>query len=407
MIKIIKWLFFALILNATFCVNARAGTIQAASCSQTDVQAAIGSASSGDLVQVPGGSATWNGQVSIPNTIGIVLDGGGCNLTISGPVVGLMVYQNAGTTTEIRNFTFTNCNTGNPILSMSGASSSATFRIDNNTINVSGGSKNCVQTGGNAPGLIDHNTFNVDSTSGASEVIHNTGMGAEDASGWTDDVVPGGSNMIFIETNTFTYNCVGNPCYFFGTSAVQSYYGARTVFRYNNVTMMQVDTHGSCGSIYGRWTEIYKNTFNTVNNANQSDYVALRGGGGVIWGNSQSGPNLGGGNIQITDDCTSGSYPIPDQIGRGINQTLSPEYVWGNASNIGIIDTNPTFIQLNRDYYTAGSQPSNMVRCQSAADVNAGCPVSYTYTPYTYPHPLISGSGSPAPPTNVSATVEN
>jgi hypothetical protein len=171
--------------------------------------------------------------------------------------------------------------------------------------------------------------------------------------------------------------------------------------------MMQVDTHGSCGAINGRWTEVYKNAFTTVNNANQAAYVVLRGGGGLIWGNSQSGPNGGGGNIQITEDCASGTYPMTDQIGRGINQTLSPMYVWGNAANIGVIDTNTTFIQLNRDYYTAASQPSNMVRCQSAADVSAGCPVSYTYTPYTYPHPLIGGSGSPAPPTNVSATVEN
>jgi hypothetical protein len=408
MIKTIKLLLFVFVLSAAFSANARAGTIQAASCSQSDVQIAIGSASSGDVVQVPGGSATWSGQVLIPNTVGIILDGGGCNLTISSPLVGLVVLQNASTTSEVRNFTFTNCNSpNNPVLSVSGTSSSATFRIDNNTFNVSGGSKVCLQAGGDSPGLIDHNTFIVDSTSGGTEVIHNVGMGAENASGWLDDVVPGNSNMVFIETNTFTFNCTGNPCYYWGTSAVQSYYGARTVFRYNNVTMMQVDTHGSCGAINGRWTEVYKNAFTTVNNANQAAYVVMRGGGGLIWGNSQSGPNLGGGSIQITEDCTSGSYPMTDQIGRGINQTLSPMYLWGNAANMGVIDTNTTFIQLNRDYYTASAQPSNMVRCQSAADVSAGCPVSYTYTPYTYPHPLTAGSSSPAPPTNVSATIEN
>jgi hypothetical protein len=408
MVKIIRWLLFAFIVSATFSASARAGTIQAASCSQVDVLSAIGSASSGDLVQVPGGSATWSGQVLIPNTIGIILDGGGCNLTMSGSNAGLMVNQNATTTSEVRNFTFTNCNSPtNPVLSVSGISSSATFRVDNNTFNVSGGSKVCLQAGGNSPGLIDHNTFNVDSTSGGTEVIHNVGMGADDSSGWADDVVPGSSNMVFIETNTFTFNCTGNPCYYWGTSAVQSYYGARTVFRYNNVTMMQVDTHGSCGAINGRWTEVYNNAFTTVNNANQAAYVVMRGGSGLIWGNRQSGPNEGGGNIQITEDCTSGTYPITDQIGRGVNQTLSPMYVWGNATVMGVIDTNTTFIQLNRDYYTASSQPSNLVRCQSAADVSAGCPVSYTYTPYTYPHPLTNASGSPAPPTNVSATIEN
>src|SRR5580692_10054666 len=120
MIKTIKLLLFVFVLSAAFSANARAGTIQAASCSQSDVQNAIGSASSGDLVQVPGGSATWGGQVLIPNTIGIILDGGGCKLTIISPLVGLMVLQNATTTSEVRNFTFTNCNSpNNPVLSMS------------------------------------------------------------------------------------------------------------------------------------------------------------------------------------------------------------------------------------------------------------------------------------------------
>jgi hypothetical protein len=40
------------------------------------------------------------------------------------------------------------------------------------------------------------------------------------------------------------------------------------------------------------------------------------------------------------------------------------------------------------DVVALTSHPSTLTRCQTAADVTAGCPVTYTYTPYTYPHPL-------------------
>ena len=117
--------------------------------------------------------------------------------------------------------------------------------------------------------------------------------------------------MVYIETNTFTFNATGNPAYFWGTSAVQSYYGARTVFRYNTLNNAQVDQHGTCGSIGARWWEIYNNTFNVVVNGNQSTYMALRDGAGVVFNNHVSDPqnNGGAGSIELTEDCTSGTYP--------------------------------------------------------------------------------------------------
>jgi hypothetical protein len=47
-----------------------------------------------------------------------------------------------------------------------------------------------------------------------------------------------------------------------GNSAVQSYNGARTVFRHNSLDFSQVDQHGTNGNIGARWWEIYDNTFN-------------------------------------------------------------------------------------------------------------------------------------------------
>lgn len=49
----------------TLKAKASANTITAASCSQTDVQNAINSASDGDTVLVPAGSCVWSNGVTI------------------------------------------------------------------------------------------------------------------------------------------------------------------------------------------------------------------------------------------------------------------------------------------------------------------------------------------------------
>lgn len=412
-----RWLILALFC-AAFCPHrTTANTFTATSCSASDVQAAISLTSNGDTVLIPGGSCTWSTPVTITNAI--TLNGQGTTTitwNTSSQAGHLNVMAIASGNTFVTGITFNGeySNGACPItLTTSISPLSATFRFYGNTLNWIGGSYQgtmlCVT--GTGPGLIDHNTFTTDH--GADEIIHVLGQGADDASGWATDVVPGSSNMIFIEANTFDYEAntspanSGPPYYFWGTSAVQVYYGARVAFRDNNVTMMQVDVHGTCGSINGRWFEIYNNTFSEVPNANQSNYMALRGGTGVVWGNTVSDPsdNQTTGVIQLTEDCTSGSYPLAGQIGRGINQTGSPTYIWNNPSTMEINDTNTTYVQLNRDYFTSPSQPSTIERCQSAADVSAGCPVSYNYTPYVYPHPLDTNSDPPAAPTNLKASI--
>jgi hypothetical protein len=69
-------------------------------------------------------------------------------------------------------------------------------------------------------------------------------------------------------------------------------------------------------------------------------------------------------------------YPCMDQIGRGVNQSLSPVYAWNNVFNG---DSTPSFtvgystreklqIRVNRDFYENTPKPG--------------------YVAYTYPHPL-------------------
>jgi hypothetical protein len=118
---------------------------------------------------------------------------------------------------------------------------------------------------------------------------------------------------------------------------------------------------------------------------------------------AQFGPDCPG----SSDQCT-GAWPIPTQIGTGIHETTnSPVYVWGNSGTVngatqsiqgsisytngtqeGATPTSCTHPGDVCDVVVTATAPSTWVRCQSAADVAAGCPVAYTYNPYTYPHPL-------------------
>jgi PKD repeat protein len=123
-----------------------------------------------------------------------------------------------------------------------------------------------------------------------------------------------------------------------------------------------------------RWWEFYNNT-NVVpsGGGNQSTYMVVRAGSGVIWNNRViGGKNDGGGGIELVEE--DGGYPALYQIGRGQNQSSFPAYVWGNDSPADDPYSGSSNVQLSRDYYQ--SSPS------------------YSYTPYTYPHPLITASGS-------------
>jgi len=377
-----------------FCPHAQryaaAATVAAASCSSSDVQAAINSALSGDTVAVPGGTCTWASAVTIPNTMGITIAGGdGGSTTISG---AFQLNQSSSAGSRITAFIFTSANA----ITTAGSTSSIAFRIDHN-IFASSNQATFISTNGNAPGLIDHNHFTSD---GASEMIHNLAMGASDASGWTDNVMPGSANMLFVEDNTFTYLATGNPAYFLGTSAIQSYYGARTVFRHNTLNNCQVDQHGTAGAIGARWWEIYENTFNPdVPNANQCCYVVLRGGSGVVFNNHQTGANQATGTIELYDEDSG--YPAPYQPGSGVNQDYSPAYLWGNDSSIPVVSGSSN-VQPGRDYFVSATQPASLLR----QELNTDTPTTtYEYVPYTYPHPLQTQTTAPNPPTNVTVTV--
>ena len=363
-------------------------TISAASCAQAEVENAIGLAGDGDTVSVPQGSCTWSG-LTITGTKGITLAGGNGGPTTIAGAAALSITQSATTTTRVTGFGFTGVGTDSDgDISAAGTPADAPFRIDHNTFTNSAQSV-FIAVSGNASGLIDHNTF---SAGGASEIIHNLGLGQADESSWEDDVTPGGSQMVFIEDNTFDNT---DTTYIY--SAVEWYAGARTVFRHNVVSFAQVDQHGTAGMVGARWYEVYENTFQP-NGLNQCCYGAFRAGSGVIFNNHVVGSTLyGPGGIDLYEEDT-GAWPLAYQVGSGIHgetdqhptctsptRNSSPAYLWGNDATITIGSQTSSLVAEGRDYFVSATQPTTMVRQELSTD---SCSTTYTYAPYAYPHPL-------------------
>jgi hypothetical protein len=377
MFRIISCAFGVLFVLA--CTRIEASVINAASCSATDVQNAINSAASGDVVFMPAPcTVTWNTGVTIPNTKGITLNGNGANvirgsLADWSPLLRLNPNASVGSRITGINASDTKSSQGYFLIVNGGNETTAKFRVDHCTFT---GLSMLRHIGINDPvyGVLDHNTI---TWSGNNEVIHNEAYGADSTAGWSNDVVPGSGDALYIEDNSFVNQTSGNPAYFWGGSAVQGYYGARTVVRYNTLTMAQIDMHGTAGGIGARWWEIYENTFVIVPNGD-SNYMAIRAGSGVIFNNHKTGASDPGAIIQLIEEDSG--YPALYQIGRGKNQSSDPAYVWNNDSVMSV-SSGSSNVQVNRDFFLS-SKPG--------------------YTPYVYPHPLVTGSNPPPQaPTNL------
>lgn len=292
-------------------------------------------------------------------------------------------------------------------------------RIDHNTFSMT---NNGVMMGivGLGGLLIDHNNF---SGGAAAEIIHN--LGTDDVTGtggWTDDITPGGPYMVYYEDNTITCTDSSILC-----KIQESYYGAREVVRHNTLHFASFDAHGSSGTpshVGTRWYEVYNNSFND-NGKNQCCAISVRGGSGLAYNNTAAITGGSGMSIQIEEDASCGSSADTNayHVGSGIlsgptgANYSTPFRLWNNWTNN--LDTNSC---LSQGQAVSTTTEPTLTKCESAADVNAGCSntgtgTAYTYTAFTYPYPLdangmpnptgsVSTSGPPTPPTNLSAAVQ-
>ncbi|MFQ5823914.1 MAG: putative Ig domain-containing protein [bacterium] len=370
-----KYVIFPLfyLVGMTFTINellAQHNKIIAVSGYIDDIQKAVDQASSGDTVLIPSGNFEAIGTVYVLG--GVSIKGVREDNTI------LYRTENSATgTTSINNDPIFQIDGSNgesfqiSDLTLIGITSpdsregdfgikifnSKDFRVHHVTLKHFGWAAIFIQ--GDCRGVVDHNTF-IDNYRSK---IHNLGYGvAVVGSGTWPPLQLGTEQAVFIEDN-----------YFKGTRhTVTSNNGARYVFRYNEIVdnvedASAIDAHGLSSWPRGnRSYEIYENSIN--NSIKRYQGIGIRGGDGVIFNNKMiTGITQ---PIALSNDGGSNcNYPCKDQI-REL-------YIWNNTYEgqpAQIFNHAPEIIQKDRDYFLY-SKPD--------------------YTPYIYPHPLVSGESLP------------
>lgn len=334
--------------------------INAASGNPSDVQNSINQASQGDVINIPAGTFTFNQMVKMQ--AGITLKGAGVDQTIL-----------RRTTSSSQAMIEIDGSNGNPLSRITGMTMQGVdpengqginiynnckdFRIDNMKFRKFVGSAITVR-GDDARGVIDHNIFSEHSRYGIVVV------GNGDAN-WDKPLELGTANAIYVEDNYMELSTWHH---------MTSNNGSKYVFRYNEISDDQVSVHAIDVHGYDFWPrgsrsyEIYNNL---IKANSRFTGLSIRGGDGVIFENTLEGtfsiP------IDLSNDGQRGncSYPCPDQIRN--------TYIWNNTYNGSLVkakvnssDTN--VIQENRDFFST-QKPG--------------------YTPYIYPHPLVSQEGIP------------
>jgi len=368
-----------------------AATINAANCSQAAVQAAVISATDGDTVLVPAGNCTWSG---LSLSKGVHLKGAGAgatNITLTG--IGTL-STNATASIEISGFTLIHSGGGNENRAwlVSGSWTNKPPLIHDNTINVTNAGFFRWEVNN---GVIYRNVFTC--TLDESVIQHKHG----DSQSWSTPDTLGmrdtnGNRNLYVEDNVFN-NCTNQ-----GIDMDDS---SRSVVRYNVFNNSSWNSHGFATSPIGnRHFEIYNNQFNQQNNnVNQSWQIWIRGGTGVVfnnfiqdlngqqWGNKPevvlSVRAASGGGTQYPGGCCT-TYPCIRQIGQGYDGTrqfTDPIRFWNNTGGY--------VITAGQNWGSCGGAASNFIQNGRDYVVDAPRP---NYSPYTYPHPLRTGStGSP------------
>ena len=411
--KPINWFISASLIAGLFAYSeTHAATINAASCSQSDVSSAISSSSNGDTVNIPNGSCSWTSGISTSKEI----------------VIRAQNYTPTDQGTMTRSVTITN-NSGSPLFSMT-SGNSFHVQISGIRFNEGSGSGNHVRMSGTGtkPPLLNDCAFEVKQRNGTSfdvAVVTWQSLGGVEwnsyynglASGASDGVGPNGaSRVVNSPRNWSTASTMGMAdagglvnVYLEDSTAVNvgqfpdvDRHG-RAVVRYNTFDgAIYGQTHGfTSGSFQGRHVEVYNNTFSVTNpNRNHSGrYYWIRAGTFVFTENivNNAIPQEYGNVSQVIigDTAGLGTYPVFRQPGWGHNGTTDvsdPIYIWNQTGTRAY------------SFGFHGGWGANVVEGRDLF-VNRGAKPGYAK--FTYPHPLRTGGGGggdtvpPAAPGNV------
>jgi hypothetical protein len=293
-------------------------------------------------------------------------------------------------------------------------------------------------TGWLTEGLIDHN-YVLNPVGGS--FVHSQPAVDGGNLEWMTGVQLGTSHAVYLENNKIVQSAGGK--YLTDNNGA-----SRWVIRYNEINDTYVAGHDpSTGGFRGALkAEIYNNTFNLVKSGNC--FVLYRGGAVGVFFNNTINDSFGGcptiyielttyrnssaqgwpaacsntsGKMYLATSttypasCSSGAgcintdgsasspsgYPCRDQIGvSGNDQQVGggqPFLFWNNTYNgsditVSVGVDSSSYIVSGRDY------------CKHATTMPTTCnSIVQTYTPYTYPHPLIEfwDNPGPSPPANL------
>ncbi|HEY1789399.1 MAG TPA: hypothetical protein VGJ73_14665 [Verrucomicrobiae bacterium] len=319
---------FLLIFGVSHSVNA--AVVNANSDSLSDVQSAVNQANPGDTVNVPAGTATWTGTLTVNNDIQIIGAGVGRSTLVdnvprgNGTLISWNTVSNGFC--RLSGFSFNYLNTSVAYGGTVGIGGySHAVRVDHCSFT---NLYNCeIQIDGWVYGCIDHCVFYNQNNSGFPiEQYMDQYGGANNNYGdgsWAAPDSWGTTNALYIE------NCVFVGDNDVGSTAYDGYRGCRVVFRYNSCTNIIFGTHGT--ETGGRFRsirsfEIYNNYFAWLSNSPSSYLcpwmVYIRGGSGVVYSNTAYGGIY---------------YPIVMADYRSYSGTWAP---WGGITGINGWDSN-------------------------------------------------------------------
>ncbi len=268
--------------------SADAATINASSCSVSDVRAAIARARSGDIVRVPAGTCAWTTTLTISR--GLTLQGSGTGRTIIRDNVttrnSLMDWTcENGRFHRLTGFTFQHGTRASPPNNPNGnvefndctpgRRGETTLRVDHNEFDLLGSdlAVDC------AVGVIDHNTFTDNLAGGYSlyELCDSLGSsGRFGDAAWTAGISWGTENTLYIEDNIFS----SNP-----TGCNDGKRGFSSVWRFNTLDGCHLNNHGTEAGGRPRGGLAFEVYHNTCNNPNRNHLLTLRSGSALVWKN--------------------------------------------------------------------------------------------------------------------------
>jgi len=283
-----------------------AATIQANSCSQEDVQAAINSANDGDTVLIPEGNCIWTKPVTIGRIVSwIPMTYESKQITIQGAGIDKTIIIDEMPKTDANGTLFS-------VITQEGKSfrlTGFTFRGSLNnaewytTIGINGTSKNWRVDHlkfdhvysrpffiyGDTYGVIDHCEYITHNWVQFIMISHGGWGGKSYGDGsWSSPLSLGTEKAIYLEDNIFTWDAETNA-----VEPVDCYGGGRFVFRYNTLNNFPIGgNHGteSSGRIRSCFSyEIYNNNLTRPVTPSQWTIFFNRGGTGVLFNNIATG----------------------------------------------------------------------------------------------------------------------